>query len=354
MLPLKFTARRGRRILVWSVAAFAAVQLALTLTLEWCRPHRNDPEYEIRAALLAIAQHAEPDRPLLLVVGSSRFVTAFRPECMAPLRTAAGEEPLVFNFSHLGAGPFVNLIEIQRLLAQGVRPRWLVMEILPAYLTFDGNTPATGITATRDLGHLHRYRHRLNAGKLYGRWLLARLLPCCKNRAALCHLLGPWLLPEPPPFCHELGGYCEEDEDAEPDLALAETRITDIRDRYSDILRNFCIDPDADAALREAIVAAQQAGAQVVLMMNPESSEFRSWYAADAETRLDDYCCELSATYGVAVVDARDWLPDREFMDGHHLIGAAAKRYTAQLAERVLQPLVEGRLHGVIRPAPLP
>ena len=59
--------------------------------------------------------------------------------------------------------------------------------------------------------------------------------------------------------------------------------MADSRARYFEVLRNFCIDPDADAAVRESIVAAQQAGVQVVLMINPESTEYRSWYAPGAE-----------------------------------------------------------------------
>src|SRR5258707_277123 len=147
MHALKFTPRHARGTFIWTAAAFAIVQLGLTLTLECCRPNRNDPEFEIRASLLERARHAEPDQPLLLVVGSSRFVTAFRPECMPELRTPSGEVPIAFNFSHFGAGPFVNLIEIHRLLAAGVRPRWMVMEVLPAYLSLDPSSLATWMTA---------------------------------------------------------------------------------------------------------------------------------------------------------------------------------------------------------------
>ena len=89
-------------------------------------------------------------------------------------------------------------------------------------------------------------------------------------------------------------------------------------------------------------------------MINPESSEYRSWYSPGADAELRGYCQELSATCGVPVVDARTWLPDREFTDGHHLFGAAAQRFTERFARQVLQPLVEGRLHGVVQPVPLP
>jgi hypothetical protein len=355
MPRLFLDSRHARASLGWTVLAFVAAQLALTLVLERCRPDVNDPEFEIRAALLERAHQAEPERPLLLTIGSSRFVTNFRPEWMPELITSAGEKPLAFNFAHYGAGPFVNLVQVNRLLSSGVRPRWLVLEILPSFLSYEGTSFVTTIAATRDLRHLHPY---LDRGKLYGRWLRARVLPCCKYRAELCDLVLPALAPDVPPIMrfHSLGGFPEDNPDAETDPALAAQRTAQSRMQYFEPLQQFHISHEGDEAVRQTVAAAQRADVQVVLMINPESSEFRSWYAADADILLGAYCRDLSATYGVPVVDARAWLPDREFMDGHHLFGAAAKRFTTHFARDVLQPLVDGRLQGpgVHRPAPLP
>lgn len=347
--------RRARASLGWTILAFVGAQLALTLTIECCRPDVNDPEFEIRAALLERAHQAEPDRPLLLTIGSSRFVTNFRPERMPELTTVSGEKPLAFNFAHYGAGPFVNLVQVNRLLSSGVRPRWIVLEILPSFLSYEGTSLVTTIAATRDLRHLHPY---LDHGKLYGRWLRARVLPCCKYRAELCDLVLPELTPAVPPSMrfNALGGLLEDDPDAETDPALAALRTAQSRLQYFQPLQQFHISREGDEAVRKTVEGAQRAGVQLLLMINPESREFRSWYATNADTLLSAYCRDLSATYGVPVVDARAWLPDREFMDGHHLFGAAANRFTEHFACEVLQRLVDGRLQGpgVHRPAPLP
>lgn len=352
MRPGIFDIRRARAALIWTVAAFFAAQVCLTLALEWRRHDVNDSEFELRSARLERAQRAEPERPLLLVVGSSRFVTAFHPERMPPLTSADGAPPLVFNFSHFGAGPFMNLVQMKRVLAD-FQPRWVVLEILPSFLSFEGTSYLTQILATRDLRHLHPY---LNPALVYGRWLQNRVLPCCKHRVELCNLVQPGLFFDVPPGIrlNELGGVAEDAPDAEPDPAVVAVRSRLTRGQYFERLQQFHIQPDAAAAVRESILAAQQAGVQPIIMINPESSEYRSWYTPAAEAELHDYLHHLADTYGVPVVDARCWLPDREFGDGHHLFGAPAKRYTEQFARQVLQPLVDGRLHGVIRLPPLP
>ena len=59
-------------------------------------------------ALLQARLTETPERPLLLMMGSSRTVMCFRPENLAELHTSAGAQVLPFNFSHLAAGPLCS------------------------------------------------------------------------------------------------------------------------------------------------------------------------------------------------------------------------------------------------------
>jgi hypothetical protein len=352
MRPGSFDVGRARASLIWTVVGFVAAQVFLTLALECCRQDVNDSEFEMRSARLERAHRAEPERPILLVVGSSRFVTAFHPERMPALTCAEGPAPLVFNFSHFGAGPLMNLVQMKRVLAD-FQPRWVVLEIVPSFLSFEGTSFLTQILGTRDLRHVHSY---LNPALVYGRWLQNRVLPCCKHRVELCDLVVPKLFFDVRSGIrlNDFGGITEDAPDAEPDPTVVVRRSQRTREQYFEGLQQFHIQPDAAAAVSQSILAAQQAGVQPIIMINPESSEYRSWYAPGAEAELHDYLRHLADTYGVPVVDARCWVPDREFGDPHHLFGAPAKRYTEEFARQVLQPLVDGKLHGVIRLTPSP
>lgn len=349
--------KRSRAILLWMLPGFVAAQLLLLFTLEVFRPDVNDPEFEIRSELLDRCREAEPDRPLLLVVGSSRLVTAFHPEAMPALTCSSGEAPLAFNFSHFGAGPFINLIELRRILDRGVRPRWIVLEVMPPFLAREGTSMITTIVSTGDLPYLGTF---LEQNKLYGRYLRARLLPCCKYRSELCSMLlpGTGVASDLPPVVRlrPLGGFIDDIGDVEPNPADA-ARLNEIsKGGYLEIVKDFHIAPEEDAALRRTIELAQEAGVRVALLLTPESTVFRSWYAPGADQVLAKYVHNLSRSYDVPVVDLRAWLPDREFWDAHHLFGLPAKRFTANVGREVLQPFVDGKLPcgEVIRPAPLP
>jgi hypothetical protein len=48
--------------------------------------------------------------------------------------------------------------------------------------------------------------------------------------------------------------------------------------------------------------------------------------------RLDAFLGDVTRAFGVRLVDARDWLPDAAFYDGHHLLPAGAKAFSVRLA----------------------
>src|SRR6266568_1111886 len=106
----------AKSALGWGALGFLCVHLILDIGVVARHHDLHDPEFAQRLELLRTRLDEEPDRPLMLLIGSSRTVGSFRPEVLPPLETASGERPLVFNFSHLGVGPAMNLLEMRRLL----------------------------------------------------------------------------------------------------------------------------------------------------------------------------------------------------------------------------------------------
>jgi len=333
---------QARAIVGWTVVFFVAVQLVLTLFLEARSPEIYDPEYRDRLVLLRQRVREEPQRPLLLVVGSSRITTDFRPEILPPMRTGLGERPLPFNYSHTGAGPLLNLVQVRRLLRQGLHPRWLVVEVVPPLLAVSGQSTAASLAEASDLPLLRPY---VNPWKLYGYYLWERLRTCIDHRDACFRSCAPWLMTQVPEWdmvpLDPLGGTtkCLK---ALPDPEEIRRRTEVVRSQYYPGLQRFRIGETPDRAMRELLRLCREEKIELVLVLTPESSVFREWYPSQTKVEVKRYCQALSRENNVPVIDARDWLPDSAFCDGHHATPEGATQFTLRLGLEVLEPLVEG------------
>src|SRR5262249_32026275 len=148
------------------LACYLAGQLAFSTML-------YDPEYSARLEVLQARRAEDPRRPLLLAVGSSRVMMALRPEDLPPLRTPSGQPVLMFNFYHTGPGPVLSLMEVHGLLRAGIRPDWLVVELMPEYHAREWHAYLLRGVGASDLPLLGHY---LNPWQLYGHYLLGRLV----------------------------------------------------------------------------------------------------------------------------------------------------------------------------------
>jgi hypothetical protein len=333
---------RSRTALLWGLLAFLACQAAFAAVLDRRYPELYDAEYGRRLTALRTHQAEAPERPVFLVLGSSRTALAFRPEIVPPLRTPSGAEVLPFNCSHMGAGPLLNLMDLRRLLADGIRPTWLLVEVMPAYFAHDGDNFLMLGAAARDFPLLRRH---LPGWRLYGDYLLRRAQLAPRVPAELVRRLAPaWQLVPPAAgdaAVASLGGcpFLEPDVD-EP---TRRRRTAVLRDHMACCLNPFRITGTADQATRKLLRLCRREGIAVVLLVTPEGSEYRSWYAPDAYAILESYLDGLCAEFGVPLVDARDWLSDADFYDSHHVLERGANCFTRRLAEEVLRPVIAGR-----------
>jgi hypothetical protein len=333
-------------MVAWAVVSFVGLQLALNVYAEARHPEVYDPEYRDRLAVLRERNRDAPELPLMLVVGSSRVMTDFRPEELPPMPTSDGSWALPFNLSHGGSGPLLNLVMVRRVLRDGFSPRWVVVEVVPSLLSAPERATVTRLAQARDLPVLRRY---VSPAELYGRYLRERLKAGYEHRDAFFRQCSPrpdrigerWdSFPLAP-----LGGPAEiPHANAGPEEVRRLTAA--VRGQYFESLQRLQVHPVSDRALRELLDLCRQRQIVAVLLLTPESSEFRGWYPPAALRLVDDYCRGLSREYGVPLVGSREWLPDDMFTDGHHVTERGATEFTRRLGREVLQPLADGRLRG--------
>ncbi len=328
--------RRGRAAVGWGLFAFLAAVAAQAAGFD-ARPDLYDAEYAARLALARARLAEAPGRPLLVAVGSSRLVMAFAPERLPPLPAAGGADVVPFNFGHVGAGPIQNLMDVSRMLADGVRPRWLFLELMPAFLCHEGQVFISEHTAARDFPVLHGYmkwRH------LYGDYAWRRLALAPQYAGEFVRRVAPGVVPPPVGAAPLLPlGGCTYLKD---EISAAErARLTGVaRVHLYPYLQNFRVPPEADGATRALLTRLRAEGVQPVLVLMPEGSIIRSWYGPGARAAFDDYCAAVSREFDVPVVDARGWLTDADLYDDHHPLRRGAVEFTRRLGRDVIAPLV--------------
>ena len=331
-----------RSVLIWGLIWIAVGQASLVAFLEWRHPEFLDPKYGCRLLALRTFREEQEDRTLLLVLGSSRAEQGFRPSLLAhrisdtPVSPQTPPSPLFYNMARGGSSPLLYLLTLRRLLSDGIHPDALLVEIFPPALVEDEESAVIYKPTLRDWPLLRRYAVN---GRTWAFWLQDRLLLWYKYRSGFLDWAAPrWLLPEAR-WGENLWDYHGGEWRVLGNKVSVQERrrlMDDARRRYAPALQHFRISSDSDRALRELLDTCRAQRIAVVLFLMPESSAFRGWYPPEARGRLSDYLAELHREYGAPLIDARRWIEDWDFSDGHHLLSWGAAAFTRRFAKEVL------------------
>ena len=348
--------KRAAAAVAGGLVLVAVVQAGFGLAVhaEWS-PLR-DPVYFDKARLLrthgAFLTGANPpgDKPTtLLLVGSSRTLNAVDARAASDrLSNHLGRPVEVFNFAQAGAGPVTNAVYVRRLVAEGVRPDFALVEVHPVFLAGQRPDPPEGRwllpfrLRPAELPVVRAMGFPAAAPPTHGpRGLVA---PLYEYRFLILDRYAPGLLMDN----NRLNGGHESDGWGFARLADAvapadrEVLLAKTRGQYADYLPGFRPTGPGVAALRDTLDQCRAAGWTAGLVLMPESSELRGWYDPAGLRELDRLLADLATEYRVPVFDCRRWVPDDETADGHHLTGPGADRLTERLAREGLAPWLGG------------
>lgn len=344
--------RRNRAALVWGLVFFLAAQVGLLLALATDRALR-DPEYGRRlVALRARLAERPAGRPVVAVLGSSRVAMGFRPGL---LRTneAAGTGPVVFNMAICRAGPVMELLTLRRLLADGVRPDLVLAEASPQLMvtsTGEEQLIAVGRLTWRDVRTLAPYY--TDPAPLRSAWFARSRLPWSGERT---HLLGQWapewLSTDKRENVEWKGldgwGWLYNpvfDIDGIDNPVMQHARFAgtaqacaaaSVGYQVTDLSRRACGEMAALCARRRIRFA-------LIRMPDP----FLNYYSPDADIRFDRELGQLGKELDVPVVDARDWVPREDFLEGVHPTPKGAAIFTARFERELGAELAGAPLCG--------
>jgi hypothetical protein len=332
---------RARQTVVWFLVAAAFSQFAFALALESVAPKIRDPEYGRKLEHLQKQIAADPQRPRIVAIGSSRTLNGLRPERLAAAEVA------VFNFGLTAHGPVRQAVAFNRLLRDGVHPTAVTIEVMPEMLPWGPIEMdlAPSVTYTwRDVEFLTDQCLRSPAFALD--WCGVRAAPAYASRFPLLnHVFPAWMSANTRQ--DHIWGLTTDDGWLEArrkgSMQPGEVRAT-TRETVRSWVQRFHVSADARQAFHVTLARcrAENIGAALILM--PEASWFRAITPPEGEPKLQAFLATLSRDFGVFVVDARNWCPDEEFfLDGHHLLATGADRFTERFGHEVLAPLVPSR-----------
>lgn len=326
-----------RRTLAWAAAGWVLVQAALAATIELALPEARDPEYAVRERRLLV-QMTGGERRLWLVLGSSRTQLGLR---AAKLADDDRQAPLVFNFGMPGCGPLMQTVCFERLLARGVRPEKVFVEVNPALLAWRDGEPMEERMldgARLSPGELARVLpHYCEPRRLLGKWAAAWLLPCHRRSAELRRLLAAGQAANDADAAdHLMDDYGWQHVPAPVDAARRRELTKMAADQYDGALAKFEPGPIQRKLLDELLARCRRESIEAALVLMPEGTSFERLYGPQTEPALQRLLTELRGEHRVAVIDARRWVADDLFSDGHHLLPAGATAFTERFAREAL------------------
>jgi hypothetical protein len=331
-------------------ATFIVIQLGLTLVMEGWLPQLRDPNYAFKAARLeqrirAAKARGNPAR-VVVMLGSSQVDYGLRGALVEEsLSAAAGQPVILFNLGIPNDGPLNELLNLERLLADNVRPDLVLIEVLPALLAEHANRHIDGIPAER-LGLGDRAilrRHQFPVSRLPRYSWLCWAVPCYAHRQEMLSCVLPHLLPanlrqNRARRCDRSGWIAApEAHDLEAHQQIARQMMLS---KYHAWLEGFRLGSELVPLLRQVLQKCRQEHIRAALVLMPEAQPFQQLYSVEAWKQISAFLEELSTRYQAPLINARDWVADEDFLDYQHLLPQGAAVFTERLAHEHLVPLL--------------
>jgi hypothetical protein len=314
---------------------------ALAVAVETVLPQVRDPEYGYRELRAIEQQRAHPDRPLVLVLGTSRTQNAIDPSSMTfPDEPGA---PLVVNAAVSGSWPVHIRLQLRRMRAAGVKPAALLVELFPPSLGDRSRLDPMFVASAARLtaADLHMLEPYLtDPAPVRREWALSRVNSWHALRFVVVSNIAPQWQPWHRTDFHRLALDAYGFTPYPASIVTPEYRErkrAEVEKTYSHSVRTLTPSALSDRAYRDLIADCRAWGIPLAFFVPPESPIFRSWYGPEARAGLAAYARVLSEELGCPVFDAPTDYSEEDFADGHHMLPVAAHRFSRWLAEQHLK-----------------
>ncbi|OAI39863.1 hypothetical protein AYO40_05380, partial [Planctomycetaceae bacterium SCGC AG-212-D15] len=272
----------------------------------------------------------------IVFLGSSRFKGGIVP---AQIAGGMNGRPRVLNAAVSAGDPIAMEFMFSRLTERGVRPDTLLIEVSPEILNHRTYWLRYHLERQLTWADLPSYLADLKAMGQLGNTVKSRLLPLRFFRAPIADALG--MSPGPPspgkptPPANEGNVVAER---VGPDGLTAGQRelFRAGIEHATSMLENYEIGGQPPAALERILAHCQEHGIRVILVGVPLTTYFRSAVTPAIDGEYRAFLEEMCRRYDCRFVDYGGRVPDRFFLDVHHLSPEGATFFSRLLAREVL------------------
>jgi len=349
----------ARQAILCGLACFVLLELGLAVAIDGWLPQFRDPFYGIKAS--GLRRHIEEKKCgpnageagdvaakppwTVVMLGNSRTGHGLvARQLEIDLERELGRRVVVFNFGLPAAGPMVELLSLRRLLAEGLRPDLLLVEVWAPFLTGPPVAETAFVTIDRlgnsDLPALEQC-HWPVAG-LRKSWQRTWWVPSWSHRFAILSMIVPTFVPGHlrQDWCRlaDETGWVPNDVTVPP--AQHGDLIARVQAEWQQLLEHFDPETPSCQALRQILETCRRERIPAALVLLPEGSEFRSLYRPEIWNEIQAFLHDLSAEHAVPVFDTRSWVVDEDFSDAYHLLVRGAMSFTERLGREVVLPLL--------------
>jgi hypothetical protein len=334
---------RGRSLVWWVPLWYVIGQLSLFLWMDesWQMNRTRVERHKWEQLHERLAE--APDRPLVLMLGSSRTDWAFQAGRLSGQSGPDGRPLLAYNLGLPTGGPLHAAYYFDQLLDEGVRPRLVLLEFVATHL----NQSRRGLMSEEHFTlprwcSLHQLwyfrRYFTNSRRTLGEWVESRAAPWygfsyfvhehIEGRQEPVATVDQTGRPMDPWGCRML----RDDPNTKEYRSL---RWEGAFNMYGRSLQQFELGAGPAQAMHDVLARCRRENIPVALVVLPITKEFQSLYSKEGKAELDKFLSELVQRYDTPLIDASEWLPREEFDDGHHVLKVGAYHFSTRMIDEV-------------------
>jgi hypothetical protein len=332
-----------RAALLWAAVLFLLAQLAGGALLDY---HWQAIRFPSAGIVLA---HLENKRPPFDIVclGSSRFMHGLREgDLEQALQQRTGRPVSVLNAAVPSGDQVSSVYMLDQILEKEVRPAFALIEVSPESLNHCNSWLRVHVQRQLGWQDIPQYWRDVCLAGQFSKLAQARLLPLFVHRRQLCQdgyefvnafvsRHYPWKAASPT----DKRNVIVVDELTDRIRKAHATPLEGTQQGVSQVLtwlRNYQVGGTAAACLEQLIQHCEQQGIRVVLIAPPVTKLHRRTYTPEINAAFLAYMRQLTDSHHCPFLDYRARLPDKLFLDNHHLLAEGSVRLCRLIADEVL------------------